>query len=99
MNYRLFFWFLLGWVFSAFMGYKFGDSRGYADGFEIGYRYDCKDEIGLINDQVQAQSKALVYTDSALKRILKEKEKERKFCKMKLMKEKEKGTNKLCEIK
>ena len=72
MNYRIFFGFLLGWLLSGFMGYKFGDSRGYADGFEIGYRYDCKDEIGLINEQVQAQSKALVYTDSALKRILRE---------------------------
>jgi len=30
---------------------------------------------------------------------MKEKEKDRKFCKMKLMKEKEKGTNKLWKMK
>jgi hypothetical protein len=54
------------------LGYKMGDANGYSDGYKVGYLYDCKSEIGLINDQVQAQSKALVYTDSALKRILRE---------------------------
>lgn len=52
MNYKIFFGFILGWVLSGFMGYKFGDSRGYSDGFEVGYRYDCKDEISLIHSQI-----------------------------------------------
>lgn len=72
IDWKMFWCVLLGWLIAGYMGYKYGDSVGYADGYNVGYLYDCKDEIGLINDQVQAQSKALVYTDSALKRILRE---------------------------
>lgn len=53
-------------------GYKYGDSRGYEDGFNEGYRYDCKDEIGTLYKQVKANSKALEFTDSSMRKILHE---------------------------
>ena len=28
-----------------FVGYRFGDSRGYSDGFDSGYSYDCRPQI------------------------------------------------------
>lgn len=67
-----FFLVLIILVVAFTLGYKMGDANGYSDGYKVGYLYDCKAEISLMNDQVQAQSKALVYTDSALKRILRE---------------------------
>ena len=53
-------------------GYKVGDSSGYKDGYEVGYRYDCKEEIGTIYNQVQSQSRALSYTDSVIKKVMRE---------------------------
>lgn len=67
--------FLLIIIFSALFfifGYKFGDARGYEDGYNEGYRYDCKEEIGLIYKQVKAQGKALEYTDSAVRYVMRE---------------------------
>lgn len=52
------------------VGYKIGDSRGYSDGYNEGYRYDCKEEIGLLYKQVKSQSKALEYTDSTIKKVM-----------------------------
>lgn len=72
IDWKMFWFVLLGWLISGYMGYKIGDARGYKDGYEIGYRYDCKDEIGVIYNQVEAQSKAIAFTDSALKKILHE---------------------------
>ena len=54
------------------LGYKMGDANGYKDGYEIGYRYDCKEEIGTLYKQVKAQSKAVVFTDSALRSVIRE---------------------------
>lgn len=51
-------------------GYKIGDATGYNEGYEMGYRYDCKDEIGLIYKQVKAQGVALDYTDSTIKKVM-----------------------------
>ena len=48
-------------------GYKIGDASGYRDGYEYGYRFDCKEEIGDLYKQVKNQSQALKYTDSAIK--------------------------------
>lgn len=53
-------------------GYKVGDSSGYQNGYEVGYRYDCKEEIATIYSQVKAQTKAIAYTDSSMRRILHE---------------------------
>lgn len=53
-------------------GYKYGDSMGYEDGYNEGYRYDCKEEIGLLYKQVKANSIALDYTDSTIKRVYRE---------------------------
>ena len=64
---------LLVSVFSVLMftvGYKIGDSRGYSDGYNEGYRYDCKEEIGQLYKQVKSQSKALEYTDSMIKNVM-----------------------------
>lgn len=72
IDWKMFWCVLLGWLIAGYMGYKYGDSVGYAAGYEEGYRYDCKDEIGLIYNQVEAQSKAIAFTDSALKKILHE---------------------------
>lgn len=65
--------FLLIVIFSSLsfvVGHKIGDSRGYEDGYNEGYRYDCKEEIGLIYKQVKAQGKALEYTDSTIKKVM-----------------------------
>ena len=51
-------------------GYKIGDATGYNDGYEMGYRFDCKEEIGLIYQQVKAQGVALNYTDSTIKKVM-----------------------------
>ena len=61
---------LVGLVLAFTLGYKMGDSRGYADGYNEGYRYDCKEEIGLLYKQVKSQSKALDYTDSTIKMVM-----------------------------
>ena len=53
-------------------GYKYGDSRGFLAGYNEGYRFDCKDEIFTLYEQVKATSKALNYTDSSMKKILHE---------------------------
>lgn len=50
-------------------GYKIGDASGYKDGYEYGYRFDCKEEIGDLYKQVKNQSQALKYTDSAIKKV------------------------------
>ncbi|MBR3073598.1 hypothetical protein [Fibrobacter sp.] len=65
--------FLLVSIFSALsflVGHKIGDARGYEDGYNEGYRYDCKEEIAAIYKQVKAQSKALEYTDSTIKKVM-----------------------------
>lgn len=51
------------------VGYKVGGNIGYNEGYDIGYRYDCKEEISAIYKQVKSQSKALEYTDSAIRRV------------------------------
>lgn len=40
-------------------GYKYGDSMGYEDGYNEGYRYDCRDEIALLYKRVKSQSTAI----------------------------------------
>lgn len=52
-----------------FCGYKYGDSRGYDDGFQVGYQYDCRAELELLYNKVTAQSKILMFTDSAVKSV------------------------------
>lgn len=69
-KYYIFMVILCGLFFAC--GYKVGDSSGYKDGYTEGYRYDCKDEIGTIYKQVKAQTKAIAFTDSSMKRILHE---------------------------
>lgn len=35
-------------VFVALMAYKIGDSRGFKAGYEMGYTYDCQEEIRVL---------------------------------------------------
>lgn len=50
-----------------FCGYKYGDSRGYEDGFQVGYLYDCQADIGHLYSVVMAQDEFLKLTDSVVK--------------------------------
>lgn len=50
-------------------GYKIGDATGYNDGYEMGYRYDCKEEIADLYKQVKSHSQAVKYTDSVVKLV------------------------------
>lgn len=59
-------------VLAFTVGYRIGDSRGYTDGYNEGYRYDCKEEIADLYKRVKNQSKALDYTDSTIRLILRE---------------------------
>lgn len=52
----------VGFIF----GSKYGDAAGYEAGFTEGYRYDCKEEIANIYDQVKNLSKSLEFTKSNL---------------------------------
>ena len=52
-------------VFS--IGYKIGDARGYDAGYTEGYRYDCREEIGNLYEQVKNTKKAVEFTDKQLK--------------------------------
>lgn len=54
------------------VGYKYGDVRGYEDGFNIGYQYDCRDELEHLHDRVSNQSSLLVFTDSVVKSVLRQ---------------------------
>lgn len=63
---------LIALVLTFIVGYKMGDAHGYSDGYEVGYRYDCKEEIATIYSQVKAQTKAIAFTDSSMRRILHE---------------------------
>ena len=49
------------------VGYKYGDSNGYDAGYTEGYRYDCREEIGNLYEQVKATKKAVEFTDRQLK--------------------------------
>lgn len=54
-------------VMMAFtVGYKVGDSRGYNDGYKEGYRYDCKDEIANLYDQVKTLSKSVNFAQQSI---------------------------------
>lgn len=72
MNFKIFIGFLVGWILSGYFGFKYGDSKGYEAGYNEGYRYDCKEEIATIYSQVKAQTKAIAFTDSSMRRILHE---------------------------
>lgn len=58
---------------SFFVGYglggRIGDSRGYDSGFKDGYRYDCREEIANLYDQVKELNKAQFYLKEQLRLI------------------------------
>lgn len=54
------------------VGYKVGDSRGYNDGYNEGYLYDCRAEIGALNERVKAQKKATEWAEMGVKSTLEE---------------------------
>lgn len=63
----------LAFVAIAFtIGYKVGDSRGYADGYNEGYLYDCREEIKVLHDRVVTHEKALDYTDRKVRNLARE---------------------------
>ena len=73
MNKIQFFFLTLALVALSFsVGYKVGDSRGYNDGYNEGYLYDCKVEIGALNERVKAQRKATEWAEKGVKSTLEE---------------------------
>lgn len=52
--------------------YKVGDSNGYNDGYKDGYRYDCKDEIANLYEQVKTQKKVTDFAQQSIKKVLRE---------------------------
>lgn len=54
------------------VGYKYGDSNGYDAGYKEGYRYDCKEEIAALYNQVKAQKKVTEFAQESIKNILRE---------------------------
>lgn len=63
----------LAFVAMAFtIGYRVGDSRGYADGYNEGYLYDCREEIKILHDRVVTHEKALDYTDQNVRKLARE---------------------------
>lgn len=63
----------LAFVAIAFtIGYKVGDSRGYADGYNEGYLYDCREEIKILHDRVVTHEKALDFTDQNVRKLARE---------------------------
>lgn len=64
---------VLALVMMAFsIGYKVGDSRGYTDGYNEGYRYDCKDEIAALYEQVKSQKKVTDFAQESIRNVLRE---------------------------
>ena len=65
--------FILGIAMMVFsIGYKIGDARGYDAGYTEGYRYDCREEIGNLYEQVKNTKKAVEFTDKQLKVLSRE---------------------------
>lgn len=62
--------FTLAFVALAFtVGYKAGDAHGYNEGYDVGYRYDCKDEIANLYEQVKNTSKGIEYAEKQLRSL------------------------------
>ena len=73
MNKIQFVFVCLAFVAIAFtIGYKVGDSRGYADGYNEGYLYDCREEIKILHDRVVTHEKALDFTDQNVRKLARE---------------------------
>ena len=70
IDWKMFWCVLLGWLIAGYMGYKYGDFRGYEAGYNEGYLYDCREEINVLYDRVRNQTKALNFTDSAIKFVI-----------------------------
>lgn len=54
------------------VGYKYGDSNGYDAGYNEGYRYDCKEEIAALYNQVKSQKKVTDFARESIKNVLRE---------------------------
>lgn len=59
MNFKIFIGFLVGWILSGYLGFKYGDSRGYEAGFSEGYSYDCQEEIKALRATHEDLKKAV----------------------------------------
>lgn len=60
MNKIIKFFVLLVLVFFAFvLGFKMGDARGFSQGYDVGYSYDCRDEINQAVRRSDSVSRAL----------------------------------------
>lgn len=51
-----------------------GDSKGYDSGFKDGYRYDCREEIANLYDQVKELNKAQFYLKEQVRSMYREKD-------------------------
>lgn len=56
------------------LGGRIGDSRGYDSGFKDGYRYDCREEIANLYDQVKELNKAQFYLKEQVRSMYREKD-------------------------
>lgn len=54
------------------VGYKYGDSNGYDAGYTEGYRYDCKEEIAALYNQVKSQKKVTEFAQQSIQKTLRE---------------------------
>ena len=72
IDWKMFWCVLLGWLIAGFMGYKYGDSVGYAAGYTEGYRYDCKDEIAVIYNRVKSQTAVVDALNAKVKAVIHE---------------------------
>lgn len=73
MNKIQFVFVCLAFVAMAFtIGYRVGDSRGYEAGYIEGYRYDCREEIANLYDQVKANRKFIESANETIRNTLRE---------------------------
>ena len=58
---------IAGMVFS--IGYKLGDAKGYEEGYQVGYLFDCREELKVLRDRVENHEKAVEFTDKQIRSL------------------------------
>lgn len=53
----------------CFIAWKFGDKHGYEEGYQVGYTYDCRDEIKSLQDRVNALAKSTKFAREATTQV------------------------------
>lgn len=53
----------------CFIAWKFGDKHGFEEGYQVGYTYDCRDEIKSLQDRVNALAKSTKFAREATTQV------------------------------